>query len=175
MKLFTTLLLAFSSSTLVQAQSDTAIAKRTPNIMRLEITGGWVNQPTYRNGRFEKNTPTFTSGRSIYINDNYMGGVGRRYKNLKPYFKNCDAAMKKYNKAMTHMKIYKISMYSTIAFGVGGLIKTANPKDDNDKTGIVILSAGAAFLINTLVQDGLEKLSIKKAVKAYNKCETQKL
>lgn len=176
MKLFFTLALLFSAITIAQAQTDSVRTKPKPNVMTLEVTSEWVsNNDVYRNGKFERNSPTFSSGRNIYINDRYVGGVGRHYKNLKPYFEGCDAAMKKYNNAQTHLRVYQISLFAGIGCGVWGLVKTANPKDDNDKTGITILAVGGGLLLNALIQDGLEKRSIKKAVKAYNKCQAQKL
>jgi hypothetical protein len=146
--------------------------------MKLRLSTEWVqNNPRYNNvsGKFDKASSTFRSSRNIYINDRFVGGVGRRYKNLKPYFEGCDKAIRKYNNAMVHLRIYQVSMFASIGCGVGGLIKVANPKTDKDeKTGNAILIAGAALILNTLVQDGLEKISIKKAVRAYNKCQQPK-
>lgn len=177
MKLFFTLALLFSAITITQAQTDSVRTKPKPNVMTLEVTSEWVsNNDVYRNGKFEPGAPTFSSGRNIYINNRYVAGVGRHYKNLKPYFEGCDAAMKQYNKAQRHLRFYQISLYTGMACGFGGILKVANPKDDKtDVTAIVIFSAGAGLLLNALIQDGLEKRAIKKSVKAYNKCQVQKL
>lgn len=152
-----------------QTQADSTT--KPVSIMTLSLSLYYKEYQQHLPGVGNQQASSFNSNRSYYINGVYQNEVGWHYRNLKPYFTGCAPAMEQYNKALHHLKLQQWSMFGGLGVAITGGIMLGTQKTGDKTAGIAVLAAGGGLLLHSLLQDGLEKLAIKKAVKAYNKCE----
>jgi hypothetical protein len=153
--------------------NDTAATVRRYDKMTIERTLNYTRN-TYTPPGGMKNTGFSSSSVYICINGITMEPAGWHYKNLKHYFLACDEAMKHYEAAIRHLKANQIGLYSGLGVAAAGGIILGS-KGKSNSTGIGLLAVGGGLIVAGMVEEALERHSIKKAVQAYNKWQKNRL
>lgn len=145
---------------------------QTGNVMTLTKIIHTTTTTHSSNSPYPSSSTMMTTSFEFSINGSSMGSVGRHYKNLERYFKNCDAAMQYLETTRRRDKIETISKLSGAGlFLVGGIIIFTK---ENKTPGIVVASSGLGLAVFGMVEQAFGLKSLRKSVAAYNACERNK-